>query len=454
MALVTINPATGRTLARYRTHSRAHVESSLVAATRAQRNWRELPVGRRARLLRRVGRQFLTQRETLAALATAEMGKPIKQSRAELEKSAALCDYYAQQGPSQLADERPAGAPEHTRVVFDPLGVVLAIMPWNFPFWQVARAAIPALLAGNAVLLKHASNVPGCALALEKVFTRAGLPRGLFQTLVIGGDVVEALITDRRVHGVTLTGSTAVGKKVATLAGAAMKPCVFELGGSDPAIVLEDADLPRAAEICAQARLLNSGQSCVCAKRFIVVRSVLPEFEKHFVQSMAARRVGDPAEATTEVGPLARADLREELHAQVRASVRRGARVLLGGDALPGPGFFYKPTVLTGVRRGMPAYEEELFGPVASIIAVRDATQAVKVANSSVYGLGAAIFTRNRLRARKLARQLESGAVFINDFVRSSPELPFGGVKDSGYGRELAQWGARSFVNVKTVWES
>lgn len=453
MALVTINPATGRTLARYREHSRTQVERALAGATRAQQSWRDVSLARRARILRAVGREFLARRDELAALATAEMGKPLAQARAELDKSATLCEYYATQGPAQLADERPPGAPAHTRVVFDPLGVVLAIMPWNFPFWQVARAAIPTLLAGNAVLLKHASNVPGCALALEKVFTRAGLPRGLFQTLLIRGDAVEALIADRRVHGVTLTGSTAIGKKVAALAGAAMKPGVFELGGSDPAIVLEDADIERAAEICAQARLLNSGQSCVCAKRFIVVRSVLAEFERHFVQRMAARRVGDPTETTTAVGPLARADLRDELHAQVQASVRRGARLLLGGKPLPGPGFFYEPTVLSGVRPGTPAYEEELFGPVASVIAVRDAAEAIKVANASAYGLGAAIFTRNRARARKLARQIESGAVFINDFVRSSPELPFGGVKDSGYGRELAQWGARSFVNVKTVWE-
>lgn len=454
MALVTVNPATGRRLARYRAHSRAQVERVLVVATRAQQAWREVPLARRARILRAVGREFLAQRDELAALATAEMGKPISQSRAELEKSAILCEYYAKQGPAQLADERPPGAPKHTRVVFDPLGVVLAIMPWNFPFWQVARAAIPTLLAGNAILLKHASNVPGCALAMEKIFIRARLPRGLFQTLLIGGDTVKALIADRRIHGVTLTGSTAVGKKVAALAGAAMKPGVFELGGSDPAIVLEDADIPRAAEICAQARLLNSGQSCVCAKRFIVVRSVLADFERHFVQRMAARRVGAPTEATTDVGPLARYDLRTDLHAQVKASVRRGARLLLGGKPLPGPGFFYEPTVLSGVRPGMPAYEEELFGPVASIIAVRDAAEAIKVANASAYGLGAAIFTRNRTHARKLVRRLESGAVFINNFVRSAPELPFGGVKDSGYGRELAQWGARSFVNVKTVWES
>lgn len=454
MALVTIDPATGLRLARHRAHSRAEVERALGAAVRAQQAWREVPLAKRARLLRAVGRRFLARRDELAALATSEMGKPIAQSRAELEKSATLCEYYARQGPAQLADERPPGAPAHTRVVFDPLGVVLAIMPWNFPFWQVARAAIPALLAGNAVLLKHASNVPGCALALEKIFSLAGLPRGVFQTLLVGGDAIETLIADRRVHGITLTGSTAVGKKVAALAGAAMKPGVFELGGSDPAIVLDDADIARAAELCAQARLLNSGQSCVCAKRFIVVRSVLAEFERHFVERMAARRVGAPTEATTQVGPLARADLREELHAQVQASVRRGARLLLGGSPLPGPGFFYQPTVLSGVRPGMPAYEEELFGPVAAVIAVRDAAEAIAVANASTYGLGAAIFTRNRARARKLARKLESGAVFINDFVRSSPELPFGGVKDSGYGRELAQWGARSFVNVKTVWES
>ena len=325
--------------------------------------------------------------------------------------------------------------------------------PLGFPFWQVVRAAVPVLVGGNAVLLKPALNVPRCTLALEKLFAQAGLPRGIFQVLLIGNDAASALIADPRVQGVTLTGSTRAGKAVATLAGAAMKPGVFELGGSDPAIVLEDADIARAAEVCAFSRLLNSGQSCVCAKRFIVVRSVLKEFERAFVARMAARRTGDPADPATEVGPLARADLRDALHAQVRRSVERGARVLLGGGPLAGPGFFYAPTVLTGVRPGMPAFDEELFGPVAAIIAVRDAAEAVRMANRSAFGLGASVFTRSRVRARRIAHELETGAVFINDFVRSMPELPFGGVKESGYGRELGQWGARAFVNVKTIVE-
>jgi len=320
---------------------------------------------------------------------------------------------------------------------------------------RAARSSRPrarSRLAGNTVLLKHASNVPGCALAIEEVFLRAGLPPGVFQTLLVRSHAIAAVLADRRVHGVTLTGSTTAGKEIAALAGAAMKPGVYELGGSDPAIVLADADLERAAEICAHARLQNSGQSCVCAKRFIVERSVLKAFEQFFTARMAARRVGDPADPATEVGPLARGDLREELHAQVERSVRSGARLLLGGAPLPGPGFFYAPTVLTNVRAGMAAGDEEVFGPVAAIIPVRDAAAAIREANRSAFGLGAALFTRNRPRARRLVREIEAGAVFVNDFVRSYPELPFGGVKDSGYGRELGAWGARAFVNVKTVW--
>ena len=363
-----------------------------------------------------------------------------------------FCDNTPHPAPRLLADERPVGAPAKARVVFEPLGTVLAIMPWNFPFWQVVRAAIPVLLGGNTLLLKPAPNVAGCALAIEKMAARAGLPTGVFQVLLIAPESVARVIADRRVHGVTLTGSTAAGKSVAALAGAAMKPGVFELGGSDPAIVLADADIAYAAEICAQARLLNSGQSCVCAKRFIVVRSVLKEFTERFTARIAARRVGDPSEAATEIGPLARADLREKLHGQVTRSVRRGARVLLGGGPLPGEGFFYAPTVLADVGPGMPAYEEELFGPVAAIIAVRDTAEAIRVANASVFGLGASLFTRDRGQARELARQIEAGCVFINDFVRSTPELPFGGIKESGHGRELGSWGARAFVNVKTIW--
>ena len=416
--------------------------------------WRETSFAQRARFLRRLGRALLAARDTLAALATAEMGKPITQARAEVEKCALLCDYYARHGARLLADERPADAPPQAHVVFEPLGTVLAIMPWNFPFWQVVRAAVPVLVGGNTVILKPAATVVGSSLALEKIFTDAGLPRGAFQLLLADNAAIARVIADPRVHGVTLTGSTTAGKKVAALAGAAMKPGVFELGGSDPALVLADADIPRAAEICAHSRLLNTGQSCVCAKRFLVERSALAEFERHLVARMAARPFGDPANPATQLGPLARADLRATLHAQVERSVELGARLLLGGPPTPGPGFFYPPTVLTRVRPGMPAFDEELFGPVAAIVPVRDAAEAVRLANASPYGLAATVFTRNRTRARRLARELEAGAVFINDFVRTTPELPFGGVKQSGHGRELGAWGARAFVNVKTVWEA
>lgn len=451
MSLVTINPATGRRLAVYRENSRADIERKLARGAAAQARWRKLPHAVRGRFFRALARELRADPKGLAALAAAEMGKPVAQGRAEVEKCAMLCEYYAAQGARLLADEHPAGAPANARVTHDPLGIVLAIMPWNFPFWQVIRAAIPVLTGGNALLLKHAPNVAGCALAVEKLFARARFPAGVFQVLLTGTGVVPALIADSRVRAVTLTGSTAAGKAVAALAGAAMKPGVFELGGSDPALVLDDADLALAAETCALSRLINTGQSCVCAKRFIVVRSVLREFEERFVARIAARRVGDPLDAATEIGPLARADLRANLHAQVQQSIRRGAQVLLGGQPLPGPGFFYAPTVLTDVSPGMAVHDQEVFGPVASIIAVRDEAAAVRVANDSPFGLAASVFTRNRARATRVARQLDAGAVFVNDFVRSMAELPFGGVKESGFGRELGAWGARAFVNVKTL---
>jgi succinate-semialdehyde dehydrogenase/glutarate-semialdehyde dehydrogenase len=451
MILVPINPATGKRLRSHPATSAAALERLLCAADRARTAWGAAPLPDRAACLEALARELRARRDELADLVAVEMGKPVAQGRAEVEKSAGLCDYYARHGAALLADERPPGAPATARVAFAPLGTVLAIMPWNFPFWQVVRAAVPALIAGNTVLVKPALNVPGCTAALAAAVRRAGFPRGVLQFALVDDRTASALVGDPRVHGVTLTGSTRAGRAVAALAGAALKPGVFELGGSDPALVLADADLDRAAELGAAARLLNSGQSCVCAKRFLVERAVLEEFTARLVARLAARRVGDPRDPATDVGPLARADLRDTLAAQVRRSVRLGARVALGGAARPGPGWFFEPTVLTGVQPGMPAFDEELFGPVAAVVAVRDADDAVRLANRSRYGLGASVYTRDAARGAAVARALEAGSVFINDFVRSSAELPFGGVKDSGYGRELGAWGARAFVNVKTV---
>ncbi len=452
MALVSHNPATGKRLAVYRELTASQLERAVARSSRVQREWRELTPARRARCIRALGAALRSHRDALASLATDEMGKPITQGRAEVEKCAALCDYYAKHGSAALADEVPLAAPRQAHVAYDPLGTILAIMPWNFPFWQVMRAAVPALLAGNTVLLKHAPNVPGCALALERLFAKAGFPTGAFQILLIGTDPVARLIADPRVQGVTLTGSTRAGRIVAALAGAALKPVVLELGGSDAVLVFDDADLDRAAELGAQARLLNSGQSCLCAKRFIVVRSRLREFTDRFVARMAARRTGDPTDPATDIGPLARPDLVDTLHTQVTRSVRSGARILLGGQRLSGPGNFHATTVLGGVRPGMPAAEEEMFGPVAAIMVARDEADAIRLANTSAYGLGATVFTKSRARARAAIRALQAGSVFVNDSTRSSPELPFGGIKESGHGRELGAWGVRAFTNVKTVW--
>ncbi len=452
MRFVSINPANGQQLASYPGHTRADLGYAIDRANAAQRAWREQNPAVRARYLQALARVLRARREELAALATAEMGKPITQSLAEIDKTALGCEFYALYGPRWLADEHPPGAPANTRVTFEPVGVVLAIMPWNFPFWQVFRAALPALMGGNALLLKHAPNLPGCSRALDKIFTDAGLPTGLFQVLLTDTSPVGGLLADPRVGAVTLTGSTAAGRSVAALAGASLKPGVFELGGSDPALIFDDADLDATAETCATARLLNSGQSCICAKRFIVTRPVRREFERKFVARMAARRVGDPTDPATDIGPLARADLRDKLHAQVQASVRRGARVLLGGAPQPGAGFFYPPTVLTDVVPGMPAFDEELFGPVAAIVAARDEADAIRLANATAYGLGATIFTRSRTRARRIIPQIIAGTIAVNDFVRSDPALPFGGAKQSGFGRELGVGGLRAFQNVKTVW--
>ncbi|HLP24767.1 MAG TPA: NAD-dependent succinate-semialdehyde dehydrogenase, partial [Acidobacteriota bacterium] len=452
MAIVTINPATGRKLRSYRAHTARDVDRALTRASKAFEMWRRLSFAQRARHLCAVARELRRNSDACADLITAEMGKPITQARAEVEKCAINCDFFAEHAARFLADERPAGAPEQRYVTYQPLGVVLAIEPWNFPFWQVFRAAAPALMAGNTMVLKHASNVTGCALAIEKLFARAGVPRGVFQTLLIDGARAERLVADERVAMVTLTGSTAVGQRVAARAGAVMKKGVFELGGSDAYVILADADLDLAAELCAESRLYNSGQSCVAAKRFIVVESVRREFEEKLVAALARRQSGDPRDPQTQLGPLAREDLRRELHDQVRRSVRRGARVLLGGEIARGNGYFYPATVLTGIRPGTPAFDEELFGPVAAIISARTEAAAIRLANLTPFGLGAGIFTRDRRRGEWIAReQLDAGNAFVNEFVRSHPSLPFGGVKQSGHGRELGAWGIREFTNVKTI---
>jgi succinate-semialdehyde dehydrogenase / glutarate-semialdehyde dehydrogenase len=451
MPIVSINPATGTTIKRFKTATRGEIDAALDGAQRAFLAWRQTPFAARGRLLRAAAAVLRERGRHYARIITLEMGKPIAQALAEVEKCAWACDYYAEHGEQLLADEVVATEARLSVVHFEPLGVVLAVMPWNFPLWQVFRFAAPSLMAGNVGILKHASNVPQCALAIEDVFRRAKFPKGVFRSLLVGSAAIQSLIADDRIAAVTLTGSEPAGMQVAAFAGRALKKSVLELGGADPFVVLRDADLSRACVVAAQARVINSGQSCIAAKRFIVERAVATAFLDGFVAQMGALRVGDPLDETTQVGPLARADLRAELDRQVRTSVRHGARVLVGGTSLPGRGFFYAPTVLDRVRPGMPAYDEEIFGPVASVLVARDEADAIRIANDSRFGLGASVWGADVERCHWVARQLESGTVYINDFVKSDPRLPFGGVKKSGYGRELGAYGMKEFVNIKTV---
>jgi len=447
-----INPATGDVRVTFAATAPAALEQVLARAEAAWRDWRRRPPGERATLLRETARLLRERQSEYARTMALEMGKPLRQGEAEAQKCASACDYYAEHGPAFLAPQERRTEASRSYVRFDPLGPVLAIMPWNFPFWQVFRFAAPALMAGNVGVLKHAPNVPRCALELAALFRDAGFPEGVFQSIFVEPDVVAQVIGDERIRAVTLTGSPRAGASVAEQAGRHLKKTVLELGGSDPFIVLEDADVATAAGTAADARLLNSGQSCIAAKRFIVVERVAAEFLERFTAEMAARKVGDPLAPDTQVGPQARLDLRRTLHAQVEESVRRGARLLAGGRVPEGPGAFYPATILTAVSEGMPAFDEETFGPVAAVISARDEGEALRLANASAYGLGGSVWSRDRERAERLAGELEVGSVFVNGLVKSDPRLPFGGVKRSGHGRELSEYGLREFVNVKSVW--
>lgn len=453
LGIRSVNPADGSLIREYPEATEAELASALSEAAAAFEAWSRASFAERAAVVRRAGALLRERRDALARLVALEMGKPVSQGRAEADKCAATCDYYAEHAERLLAPEPAATEAAKSYVAFEPLGAVLAVMPWNFPLWQVIRFATPALMAGNVGLLKHASNVTGTALAIEELLHAAGVPRAAFRTLVVSSARVGALIESPHVAAVTLTGSTPAGRAVAARAGACLKKSVLELGGSDPYLVLEDADLELAAETCAASRLINGGQSCIAAKRFVVVESARPEFEARLVERMRARRMGDPLDEATDVGPQARHDLRDELSRQVEASVARGARVLLGCAAPRGTGAYYPPSVLTDVSPGMPAFDEELFGPVAAVVPARDEMDAIRLANQSVFGLGAAVFTRDLARGERIARrELQAGSCFVNALVRSDARLPFGGVKQSGYGRELGAFGIREFVNVKTVW--
>ena len=450
-----VNPATGELLAEYPEHSAAEARQRLERCHDAFTDWSRLAVEARTAVLAAAAGLLRERRAELARLATLEMGKTLAAAESEVDKCALACDFYAQRAAGMLAPERvPGNATDSTiaYVRFDPLGVLLAIMPWNFPYWQAFRAAAPALAAGNTVALKHASNVCGCALAMERLWRDAGAPEHAFTTLLVPGAQASALVAHEAVAAVTLTGSEPAGEAVARAAGANLKKVVLELGGSDPFIVLADADVAPAARQAAVARTINNGQSCIAAKRFIVDARVADAFESDFAAALAALRVGDPLDRDTDVGPLARADLVDELERQLQASVAAGARAVLPGGRLARPGWWFAPALLADVRPGMPAFDEETFGPLAALIRARDTADAIALANRSRYGLAASVWTADVQAAHELAKSLEVGGVFINATVRSDPRLPFGGVRRSGHGRELGNFGIREFVNVKTVW--
>ncbi len=450
--LISINPTTGETIRPYEAFSQEQLDEVLAASAEAFMSWKKTPMEVRTELMKRAAEVLREDVQEFAELLTTEMGKTIGSARAEVEKCAWVCDFYAERAPELLAPRLIQTDASLSMVRYDPLGPILAVMPWNFPFWQVFRFASPYLMAGNTGLLKHSANTQGSALAIEQIFERAGFPKHVFRTLLIESDAVEGVIKDRRVRGVTLTGSERAGRAVAKAAGEALKPSVLELGGSDPFIVLEDADLEEAVEAAITGRLLNNGQSCIAAKRFIVVDAVYDDFVTSYTAAMEAQRMGDPMLEDTDIGPQAREDLRDDLHDQVERSIEAGAKLETGGVIPEGPGFYYPPTLLSGVEPGMAAFDEEVFGPVAAVIRARDTAHAIELANKSTLGLGASLWTQNLARALELIPQIESGHVAVNGIVKSDPRLPFGGIKDSGYGRELSEEGIKAFMNTKTVW--
>ena len=452
MSIQSLNPANGEVLETFELFSHTQIDEALAAAHTAFQSWREISFAERGTLFRRLANHLRVHKTELARTATLEMGKPITESEAEVEKCAWNCEFYAENAEKFLADEHIATNASDSYVSFQPLGVVLALMPWNFPYWQVFRFAAPALMAGNTAVLKHASNVSRCALDIEQMFLESGFPQGVFRTVLVPGAETGKLIADPRVTAVTLTGSEEAGISVASTSGRHLKKHVLELGGSDAFIVLADADLDAAAQTAARSRFQNTGQSCIAAKRFIVVEAVAEAFEQKFVEEVTKLRVGDPLQRETQIGPVARGDLRDSLNKQVQVTVKMGAKVLLGGKPLEGKGYFYEPTIVTNVTPEMPMFHEETFGPAAAVIHARDTEHALELANNSKFGLGGNLWTRDIEQGRKLARRLESGSLFLNGMTASDPRLPFGGIKHSGYGRELSVFGIHEFVNIQTVW--
>ncbi|TCV84339.1 NAD-dependent succinate-semialdehyde dehydrogenase [Sulfurirhabdus autotrophica] len=452
MPYISLNPATNKILKTYTSWDTHRLAESLEKSRLTQEVWRQSSFEQRATLMHRAANLLLEKRDELALLITQEMGKPIKEARSEVEKCAVGCEYYAIHAAHFLQDEPIESDAGESYVSYPPLGTVLAIMPWNFPLWQVFRFAAPALMAGNAGVLKHASNVPQCALAIENIFRESGFPDGLFTTLMIDVDLVNDVIASHSVHAVTLTGSEPAGRKVAAAAGLHLKKCVLELGGSDAFVVLHDADIEYASQVAAASRFLNCGQSCIAAKRFILVPEIADEFVALFKQKVSALKTGDPMDESTQVGPMARLDLRDEMHRQITDSIAQGAEPVIGCKPLEGDGAFYAPSILDHVTAKTRAYHEELFGPAAIIIRAQDEMDALHIANDTKFGLGSSLWSKDTTRAEKLSRELHAGCTFINGMVKSDPRLPFGGIKASGFGRELSYHGIREFVNAKTVW--